>query len=187
MLDLLIIGAGGFGRAVAEAVLLGGQHHLAGFVDDRWPDLEPIWDRPILGRLADLASLRDRAHGCVVAIGDNTARRSAFEAAVRAGFVPASIVHPRAWVSPRARLANGALVMAGAIVGTEASLEAGVIVNAAAVVDHHARVGAFAHLGVGARMAGGAVLGAGAWIQEGCTVPPGQTVGPGAIVRRPGP
>ena len=36
--DLLILGAGGFGLAVAEAAELTGQWDKIVFADDRWPD-----------------------------------------------------------------------------------------------------------------------------------------------------
>jgi acetyltransferase-like isoleucine patch superfamily enzyme len=157
---------------------------LKGFVDDRWPDLPAIWDIPVVGRLSDLVALRSLADAVIIAIGDNTRRRLAFESALAAGFEIANVIHPRAHLSSRVRMGRGVAVMAGAIIGTEASVDDGAIVNAAAVVDHHGRVGAFAHLGVGACMGGGAVLGEGAWLQEGRTLAPGQIVEADGIVAR---
>jgi FlaA1/EpsC-like NDP-sugar epimerase len=39
MKRLLIVGAGGHGRSVAEAVLAAGKYELVGFVDDSAPSL----------------------------------------------------------------------------------------------------------------------------------------------------
>lgn len=180
---LIVIGAGGFGRAVAEAAELAG-HAVAGFVDDRWPELAAIWAHPVVGRVAHLPSLRELAPFAVVAIGDNTARGVALDRAASAGFELATIIHPAAVVSPRAVIGRGVSVMAGAIVGTEARLDDGAIVNAGAVLDHHAQVRRLAHVGVGARMAGGAVLDAGAWLKEGAVLAAGQHVAAGAVVSR---
>ena len=174
--SVLIVGAGGFGRSVADALMAGGQYAVAGFVDDRGPALGLVLGHAVLGRLADLAALRTNHALLVVAIGDNTRRRELCAMACAAGYVLATVVHPQALVSRHAVLGAGAMVMAGALVGTEAQVGEGAIVNAAAVVDHHAQVGAFAHLGVGACMAGGAVLHDGAWLHEGAVLRAGQTL-----------
>lgn len=174
MARLLVIGAGGYGRAVAEVAQAGDEHQLIGFIDDRWPDLPPIWGLPMLGRLADLPRLGGLADVVVAAIGDNAARKAACALAQSAGFALANVIHPRAIVSPSAVLGKGVTVMAGAVIGTEARIADGALVNAGAVVDHHAQVGAFAHLGVGACMGGGSVLDAGARLSAGNTLAPGQ-------------
>ena len=174
MARLLVIGAGSYGRAVAEVALASDEHQLVGFVDDRWPDLPPIWGLPVFGRLADLPRLAGLADAAVAAIGDNAARKAACAQAQSAGFGLANLIHPLATVSPSAVLGHGLTVMAGAVIGTEAHIADGALVNAGAVVDHHAQVGAFAHLGVGACMGGGSVLAAGAWLSAGNTLGPGQ-------------
>ena len=173
MTRLLVIGAGGYGRAVAEAAMAMDTHTVVGFVDDRWPDLMPIWNLPVVGRLADLPDLRLMADAVVPAIGDGQARRAACAAALAAGFDLASVIHPRAFVSPSAVLGLGVTVMAGAVIGTLARIDNGAIVNAGAVVDHDGHVGAYAHMGVGACMGGGSVLAPGAFLRIGAILAPG--------------
>lgn len=173
MSRLLVIGGGGFGRAVAEVAIASPEQIMVGFVDDRWPHLPPIWNLPVLGRLADLSALRSIADAVVLAIGDNIARQSAFQIALDAGFEFATIVHPRATISPSARLGRAVSVMAGAIIGTEAHIDDGAIVNAGAVVDHHVHVGRFSHVSIGACVGGGAVIEPHAWLRGGHTLPPG--------------
>jgi sugar O-acyltransferase (sialic acid O-acetyltransferase NeuD family) len=184
MAGVLIVGAGGFGQSVADAMALGGDRGVAGFVDDRTDLRSTVLGYRMLGRVADLAALRSQHDTLVVAMGDNARRRSLSEQALALGFQLATVVHPRAWVSPHAHIGSGALVMAGATVGTAARVGVGALVNAAAVVDHHAQVGDFAHLGVCACMAGGTQLGNGAWLQEGCVLRAGTAVAAGTIVSR---
>lgn len=179
---VLIVGAGGFGQSVAEA--LAAQDAVAGFVDDRADLPASVLGIPVLGRVCDLATLRLRHDRLVVAIGDNRLRRSLCEAALALDYKLLAVVHPRAWCSTHAHIGDGALVMAGAVVGTAAQVGRGAIVNAAAVVDHHATVGDFAHLGVSACMAGGALLGEGAWLQEGAVLRAGQAVAAQQVVSR---
>ena len=176
MKRLLIVGAGGHGRSVAEAVLAAGKYELVGFVDDAVPRLQHVWDLPVFGATADLARDREHADAAVVAIGNNRLREALQHTLYAAGFALATVVHPQAMVSPRAVIGAGCAIMAGAIVGTGAQLGAGVIVNCGAVVDHHCRVEDFGHLGVNAAMSGGSVLGRSAWMQA------GSVLGYGAMV-----
>ena len=167
MKRLLVVGAGGHGRSVAEAVLIGGHYELAGFVDDAALSLQRVWEWPVFGVTADLAHCRRHANAAIVAIGSNPLRAALQQQLHAAGFEVATVIHPGAIVSPRAVIGAGSAIMAGAVVGTEAQLGAGVIVNCGAVVDHHCRIEDFGHLGVNAAMAGGSVLGSGAWMQAG--------------------
>lgn len=180
---LLIVGAGGHGRSVAEAVLMAQQFSLVGFLDDgAFAAGADVWGLPVLGPAANFANYLSHATHAVVAIGNNALRQKMFADLEAVGFMLASVVHPRAMVSPRAQLGKGVAVMAGAIVGTEAVLGQGVIVNCGAVADHHAQVHEFAHLGVNASMAGGSTLGALAWMQAGSAIGYGVNIAPGTVL-----
>lgn len=182
MEDVLIVGAGGHGRSVAEAILLGGTYRLAGFLDDSWPNAKEVWGYPVLGKVGDLDTCGERARLAIVAIGNNATRERLHARILAAGFELVTVIHPRAIVSPRATLGAGCAVMAGAVIGTEAVLGEGVIVNCGAIADHHCRVEEFGHLGVGACMAGGSVLGRGAWMQASAALGYGVCVAPGDVL-----
>lgn len=180
---LLIIGAGGHGRAMAEAAMLGGVLVPIAFLDDALNSPARVWDIPVWGSTAELASCADRIDVVVVAIGRNDLRK-ALHLRVRAAGLPlTSVLHPAAIVSPSAVIGAGCALMAGAIVGTQARLDEGAIVNCAAVVDHDCVVEAFGHLGVNACMAGGTVLGEGAWMQAGSSLGYGVRVQAGQVLR----
>jgi sugar O-acyltransferase (sialic acid O-acetyltransferase NeuD family) len=179
---LLIVGAGGHGRSVAEAVLAAGEFELVGFVDDAAPSLVKVWDFAVLGTTADLGRYHVHADHAIVAVGNNAVRESLCDSLLAAGFELATIVHPRAIVSLRAEIGHGCTIMAGAIVGTEAKLGCGVIVNCGAVVDHNAQVHDYAHLGVNAAMAGGTELGRGAWMQASSVLGYGDKVAAGVVM-----
>ena len=174
---VLLVGAGGFGVAVADAMLAFGTRKVAGFVDDRGSELGLILGLPVLGRVSDLEVLRQRYRFLVVAIGDNTCRRDVFLRARALGFELVTVTHPSAVISRNAKLSPGSMIMAGAVIGAMASIGDGAIVNACAVVDHHAKVGDFAHLGVGACMAGGSMLADHARLTEGAILCAGQILG----------
>ncbi|MCT7327664.1 acetyltransferase [Ralstonia mojiangensis] len=181
MKRLLIVGAGGHGRSVAEAACAAGQYAVAGFIDDV-TEVRQVWAWPVVGRTSDLAKYGDLADAAIVAIGKNGLREKLCEQLLAANFELATIVHPKAVVSPSSVIGAGSAIMAGAIVGTEAQLGVGAIVNCGAVVDHHCRVENFGHLGVNAAMAGGSTLGYGAWMQAGSVLGYGVKVAAWAVL-----
>jgi sugar O-acyltransferase (sialic acid O-acetyltransferase NeuD family) len=165
---VLIVGAGGHGRSVAEALLLRDEHDLVGFLDD--VATAPVWRFGIIGVTADLGRCSEHVDAAIVAIGNNRAREILHERLQSVGIPLITVIHPSAFVSPSAVIGAGCSIMAGAVVGTEASLGQGVIVNSGAVVDHHCKADDYAHLGVNAAMAGGSVLGRSAWMQAGAAL-----------------
>lgn len=173
---LLVLGAGGHGRSVAEAAELSGLFEVVGFLDDGLPAGSDVLGYPILGAMETMADQLAVCDESIVAIGNNALRQSLMQQLTDVGLDVGTVIHPRACVSPSAVVGKGSAVMAGAIVGTEARLGLGVIVNCGAVVDHHARVDDFGHLGVNACMAGGSVLGRGAWMQAGSALGYGVSV-----------
>ncbi len=179
--SLLIVGSGGHGRSVAEAVELAGTFKIAGFADAAWPDVGSVYGYPVLGSTKDLSVFRQSASAAVVAVGDNEARAAMIALVRSAGFMLATVVHPAAIISPRTIIGAGSTIMAGAIVGTEVTLGVGTIVNCGAVIDHHCRIEDYGHLGVGACMAGGAFLGRAAWVKAGAIVGPKAKVAEGRV------
>jgi sugar O-acyltransferase (sialic acid O-acetyltransferase NeuD family) len=182
---LLVVGAGGHGRSVAEAAELSGHFEVVGFLDDSLPIGTTVLRAPVLGAVASLSDHQAASDCAIVAIGNNAVREKVTQQLVRAGLTLATVVHPRACVSPSAVVGNGATIMAGAILGTEARLGIGAIVNCGAVVDHHATVEDYGHLGVNASMAGCSLLGQGAWMQAGAALGYGVKV-PGGVTLPPG-
>lgn len=181
---LLIIGAGGHGRSVAEAALLGQDYALTAFLDDATkPPKHHLWGCPVWGATAMLADCRGRIDEVIVAIGNNALREALHQQAKAQGIPLATVIHPAAMVSPTATSGEGSAIMAGAIVGTGAQLGEGVIVNCGAVVDHDCVVESFGHLGVNAGMAGGSVLGRSAWMPVGSALAYGVKVLAGRVLR----
>ena len=75
---LLLVGAGGFGRMVAEQAML--QYDCA-FVDDGQAVGTEICGIPVVGSLADLPELRKEYGLLVVGIGNNRFRAQVYEKA----------------------------------------------------------------------------------------------------------
>jgi sugar O-acyltransferase (sialic acid O-acetyltransferase NeuD family) len=179
---LLIVGAGGHGRSVAEAAKMSGHFDVVGFLYDSLPVVDTTLGVPVLGPLASLSKHRAAAGQVIVAIGNNALRENLMHQLGATDWGFATVVHHRAIVAPSALLGAGSAVMAGDIVGTEARLGVGSIVNCGAVVDHHAIVEDYGHLGVNDSMAGGTLLGRGAWMQAGAALGYGVKVAAGEVL-----
>lgn len=178
---LLIIGAGGHGKAVAEAALLSGEWQRIAFADDRWPVLRETFGWPVVSDVAGVAVLKVKVAGAVAAVGNNAVREQWVTAIHTAGLRLVTVIHPRACVSPTASIGAGTAIMSLAMVGVDATIGEGAIVNANATVDHDACLGDFAHLGVGVQLAGGVKIGARAWLQAGCSAGYQVVVGDGVV------
>ena len=182
---LLIIGAGGHGRVVADAVLLArpGTRLCASDRDPARCVGELLPGVPLL--IADAASAM-LAAGVHIAIGGSAARELEANSWGLERLV--TVVHPQASVSTHARLEPGCFVAAAAVVAPGAWLGACTIVNHGAVVDHDVEVGAFTHVAPGVVLGGAAkvgkrvLLGAGAVVLSSCTVCDDVVVGAGAVV-----
>ena len=185
---LIIVGAGGHGRAVAEAALLSTAWSEVVFVDDSYPAQQISGRWPIVANTQSLLTLVSQGDHVIVAIGNQATRKRLFDTARAAGATMATVIHPKAWVSADADLGEGTAIMAGAVIGIQAKLGMGAIVNANATVDHDAILGDFAHLGVGVQLAGGVIVGDSAWLQAGACagyrvkVPPAAVVAPGTVL-----
>jgi FlaA1/EpsC-like NDP-sugar epimerase len=126
---LLVVGAGGHGRSVAEAAEMSGQFEVVGFLDDSALVGDRVLGSPVLGTVASMADYCSVVDQAVVAIGNNVVREKFIQQLIAVGYTIAKVVHPCAFVSPTAVVSEGSVIMAGAIVGTEARLGVGSIVN----------------------------------------------------------
>lgn len=181
---LLLFGASGHGRVVADAARAAGWE-IAGWGDDdparHGLELEGV---SVVAIGVEEAAAWARAHGArlVVSIGDNRARSRLFEALLAAGAEPATVVHPAAVLSPAAALGPGTVVFAGAVVNPGARLGRNVIVNTAASVDHDAAIGDHAHLSPGVHLGGTVTVGEGAHLGVGVSVRNNVSIGAWTVV-----
>ena len=120
---LLLVGAGGFGRMVAEQALF--QYDCA-FVDDGQPVGIDICGIPVVGGLADLPELRKEYGLLVVGVGNNQFRAQVYEKAKARGYVFSNIIAPSAYISPYAKLGCSCVVLQNTCVQNGASVGDGV-------------------------------------------------------------
>ncbi len=179
---LVILGAGGHGRAVIELARGIGGLEIAGLVDAR-PPAGPVLGVPVLGTEAVLPSLlAEGVRLACIAIGDNAARQAAARRLEALGFALPALVHPSVIRAGSAAVEAGAVVMPRAVLGAGARIARLALVNTGAIVEHDVTVGEAAHIGPGAVLPGGVRVGALALVGAGAACKPYVMLGEGAVV-----
>jgi sugar O-acyltransferase (sialic acid O-acetyltransferase NeuD family) len=183
---IVIVGASGHGKVVADIVEQAGQARIAGFLDRDKPAGSEFFGLPVLGTEAELPRLVRELNlaGMLVAIGDNWSRaRVAGELARLAPGLPfAAAVHPAARLARGAEVGPGTVVMAGAVLNSDCRVGAHCIVNTGASLDHDGMMGDFSSLAPGAALGGNVRVGAYSAVSIGACVAHGLKVGEHAVV-----
>lgn len=133
--SLLILGAGGHGRVVAETAELEGRWNRIAFLDDK-ADHPSVNDFDIVGKLSDVENLTDQFKAAFVAIGNNELRMGLINKLLDLGYEVPVLKHPRSLISKYSRLGVGTVVLPGAVVNVNAIIGKGCIINLNACVDH---------------------------------------------------
>lgn len=183
---IVIVGAGGHGKVVADVAALAGWT-VAGAVD-RSPSGGPALASglKILGGDDALPGLKAKGvKAAAVGVGgvqDTGPRRAVRLKLAALGFSLPALKHPSAIVARGVPLGDGAQVMAGVVINPGASVGEGVVVNTGAIVEHDCTLEDDCFVGPGAVLGGDVSVGAGAFIGLGATVLPGVALGPGCVV-----
>ncbi len=182
---VLVIGGGGHGRVVIEALLAAGTE-VAGVIDPH-PAVAATLPDGVAWLGGDEALVRylpgdyQLANG-VGGVGEPH-RRSIFERFSAAGYAFVRVRHPAASVARAGVvLGEGCQIMAGAVIQPGAQIGTNVIVNTRAAIDHDCRVGDHCHIAPGAVLCGDVTVGAGSHIGAGAVVIQGVRIGSFAIV-----
>lgn len=168
---LLILGAGGYGLAVAEAAQLSGQWQEILFADDRWPKTQQVGEYKIVSNIANVQQLTSNNIQAIVAVGNNHLREKWQKLLGDLGIKMTSIIHPQAIVSPTAQIGQGVTVMAGCVISTKTLINDGVILNIGTLLDHDVIIKAFAHLSVGVKVSSGKIIAPYSFLEVGSCIP----------------
>lgn len=179
---LIIIGAGGHGKVIADIALKNGYEEIS-FVDDNAEG--SCLGFPIIGTVERLEELNDGSTDFVIAVGDNAVRRKIAESHA-VGWT--KLIHPSAQIGFGAKIGAGTVVMAGAVINPDARIGRHCIINSCSVIEHDNRLGDFIHVSPNAALSGTVTvgdnthIGIGAAVRNNITIGENTVIGAGAVV-----
>lgn len=156
---IIIIGASGHGKVVADIAKLNGYKEIIFLDDDESKNRNSIYD--IVGTSKDIEDYKDE-YDCIIAVGDNTVREKIYH--TLKGIKLAVLIHPAAVVDKTAVIGEGTVIMANAVVNADVVIKKCCIINTAATVDHDSIIENFVHVSPGVHIAGTVHVGDRTWI-----------------------
>ncbi len=182
---IVVWGASGHAKVVADIIRLNARYEIAGFLDSVDPQRqgESFSDGRILGGLEQLRPLRERGvEWLIFGFGNCEGRLKLSDVAKSMGFRLATAIHPSAVVAGDATLCPGAVVAAGAVINSCSLIGENTIINTCSSVDHDCSIGDGAHICPGAHLAGQVTVGRGTWVGIGATVIDHVKIGSGSLI-----
>lgn len=179
---LIIIGAGGHGKVIADNALKNGYKNIF-FVDDHVKG--EVLGFPIVGTSEYIDHFHDGNTDFIIGIGNNATRKIIAEK-YNVNWV--SIVHPSAQIAFNAVIGKGTVVMANAVINACASVGEHCIINTGAIIEHDNVINNYTHISPNVALGGTVRIGSlthvgiGATVKNNTEICSGCIIGAGAVV-----
>lgn len=179
---LVIIGAGGHGKVIADIALKLGYSDIT-FLDDNAKG--ECLNFIIIGTSEKIPILNDGNTDFVIAVGNNFIRKNIAE---KYDVNWVTLIHPSAVVAANVEIGKGTAIMAGAIINADAKIGEHCIINTGAVIEHDNIIEDYVHISPNAALGGmvdigiGTHIGISATVKNNIDICGGCTVGAGAVV-----
>ena len=183
---LIIIGASGHGKVVADIAIKMNKWQRIAFLDDD-ESIKTSMGLEVIGKTADALTYKDEAD-FFVAIGNNAVRERVQEKLIEQGLNVVSLIHPGSVIGTDVEVGIGTAVMAGVVINSSSRIGKGCIINTSSSLDHDNVIEDYVHISPGVRTAGSVSIGKGTWLGIGSIVSnninicSGCKVGAGAVV-----
>ncbi len=165
---LLIIGASGHGKVVADIAIKMNKWKSIAFLDDD-ESINTSMGLEVIGKTSDVFTYKDEAD-LFVAIGNNDTREKIQKEFEAEGLSIASLVHPSAVIGTDVEVGIGTAVMAGVVINSASMIGKGCIINTSCSLDHDNMIEDYVHISPGANLAGTVRIGKGSWIGIGSVI-----------------
>lgn len=165
MRQLVIIGAGGHGKVIADIAQKQGYTDIMFLDDDE--SVHACGKYPVVGKVEQF---RQYGGDVIVAIGNAVLRQKIQTQLMEAGRNIPVLIHTNAVVAKDVEIGIGTVIMAGAVVNTGTHIGKGCIINTCASVDHDNIIEDYVHVSVGSHVAGSVHVGERTWIGIGTSI-----------------
>ena len=163
--SVIILGAGGHAKVIADIILKCGDRFL-GFLDDTQMKGSQVLGFPVLGKISELNAFTDTCN-FIIGIGANEIRKK-IDQAYNVNWYTA--IHPSASISIGVEIGEGTTIMANAVINAAAHIGRHCIINTGAIVEHDNVIDDYTHLSPNVSLGGKVKIGEGAHIGIGATV-----------------
>ena len=162
---LIILGAGGHGKVVADLAEQTGKYDEVCFLDDHSKDEQ------VIGKCSDFKKFKSQDTEMYPAFGNNKGRIEWENKIVDAGIKIAKIIHPLAYISSKAVVADGCVIMPYAMINTGTVIKKACIINLGAIIDHDCLLEEGCHIAPNATVKGENHLPEGMKVDSGEVIP----------------
>lgn len=165
---LLIIGASGHGKVVADIAIKMNRWREITFLDDD-EKLKSVMGIKVLGKTTEIQKYIND-YDIFVGIGNNDTRKMIqMKLEEQNASIPV-LIHPNSIIGMDVEIGKGTVVMAGTVINPSVKVGKGCIINTASTIDHDSVIDDFVHISPGVHLAGMVKIGEKSWLGIGSTV-----------------
>ena len=156
--NIIIIGAGGHGKVVHDAIIAECKYEVIGFADSAI-DIGTIVlnDKKVISNLNNLESIIPKISFFIVAIGNNEIRRKIFDSFCDI-IKPATVIHTHSVIGSNVKIGLGTVVLANSIINASSCIGQNSIINSGVIIDHDCQIGNHVYLKLGAIVGNNSVI-----------------------------
>lgn len=155
---IVIIGAGGHGKVVADTIVAQDKYELIGFVDAVLPIGEKIInDFCVVETQDNIKLLKNKADVFIVAVGNNVVREKIYNLVIEI-LSPSIVIHPSSVIGSDVTIDSGTVVLANTVINASSHIGKNTIVNTGTVVDHDCVIGDSIHLSIGTMVGSNSII-----------------------------
>lgn len=167
MKSVIIIGAGGHGKVIADIIKKSGDK-IYGFLDDSQKNSNLFIGYPILGDVNSYKAFKKKCE-FIIAIGNSEVREAITQKLNSVKWYTA--IHPTSVISViDTKIQEGTVVMANAVINAGSHIGKHCIINTGAIIEHDNLIEDYVHISVGAKLAGSVHIGKSTWIGIGANI-----------------
>ncbi|MFC5045346.1 NeuD/PglB/VioB family sugar acetyltransferase [Aquimarina hainanensis] len=185
MEKVLIIGASGHGKVIAEAIELEDKYEIYGFIDSYKPKGQKIMGYDILGSENIIPALMKKGiTKGIISIGDNWIRYKLYKKVLEVApdFEFITVIHPSAIVSEKTNIGRGTVILASGTVNADAVVGEFCIINTNANFGHDGIMEDFSSLAPGVTTGGTVIIGEFTAISIAVTILQNTTIGAHTVI-----
>lgn len=175
--EVIVIGASGHGRVIADIIKNSGDK-VFGLLDD------DTSKQGVLGKVDECVKYKDKYF--IIGIGSNAIRKKIAEKYPDLQYYTA--IHPTAVIADSVSIGKGTAVMANAVVNVNACIGMHCILNTSSVIEHDNNISDYVHISPGAVLCGtvsvgeNTHIGANAVVKNNITIANDVQIGCGGVV-----